>query len=128
MLEWQTGTFQGRVLFKSVWVQLPPSAPLVERTWRNWYTLTLEVRMEQSVQVQVLSSAHVSGSIILAIFLFIALKKRFATKTLRFFPKRIRNSKGNLWGMIINNIFRSTVFLMIKGIRSSKNRLCKIKT
>ncbi len=25
--------------------------------WRNWYTLTLEVRMEQSVQVQVLSSA-----------------------------------------------------------------------
>jgi len=33
-----------------------------------------------------------------------------------------------LWGMIINNIFRSTVFLMIKGIRSSKNRLCKIKT
>lgn len=28
------------------------------RAWRNWYTRTIEVRMEQSVEVQVLSRAQ----------------------------------------------------------------------
>ncbi|KKT43162.1 MAG: hypothetical protein UW32_C0002G0023 [Candidatus Wolfebacteria bacterium GW2011_GWE2_44_13] len=29
------------------------------RGWRNWYTRTIEVRMEQSMEVQVLSRAHI---------------------------------------------------------------------
>jgi hypothetical protein len=28
------------------------------RKWRNWYTRTIEVRMEQSLEVQVLSCAQ----------------------------------------------------------------------
>ncbi len=28
------------------------------REWRNWYTRTIEVRMEQSLEVQVLSRAQ----------------------------------------------------------------------
>ena len=30
---------------------------MLARTWRNWYTRTLEVRIPQGVEVQLLSSA-----------------------------------------------------------------------